>query len=582
MTAVINFWPDPDLRTTNRTGFVAANLFPNPTPTVDLTHWSAVPGGSITRTADAALFPETSYGCRVVDGVSLAGATTADNGLDNTFTGRVRASEAMTITISLAMLDPTQTPETRTVGWGDFGWGETLVYEDGASKTFAADETATFRIYGGEANPGVPSVDHNIVVTLSGTGTFDVDGIVQWIGVDDGAGDLFDAIPDAPLFFDGDTPDDANFTYSWFGTAHDSASLQTASIPKHAWCTYAYEYSAELDPGPHAEGAFAVTKGGEHRVALRSEIMFGRPDLIFSDGTVPENPEYDAGFPLPPGNYVFSFDYVTDYPVYFYGYPEPEWACNAYFYIEDADPAGVGYPWNRLAYAPINGYPPYRQRMALPFTATETSIIQPYLTTGQDWVTGDVYITNVAVFEIPEILHRFWDLPSDTGGLWDLTAMGVEAGKSYHSNMEMSDANGHPVFEYKVGEGDWITLVESTLAPTVEPIMLLGEYFDFTVPADATEVRLRMTDPAINVATFDLFSSPPEFFSGDTADGWGYSYSWSGTPYDSTSVRTDAPAPGPTAQVWVGGTAQNVGEMRVVVAGTLVPVIAIRNGGDPL
>jgi hypothetical protein len=569
MVDVVNLWPDPDLQTTNRSAYVAGNVFPNPTPTVDLTHWAAVSGGSITRTADAALFPENSYGCRVVNGVTLTGANTVDTSQDWTFTGKIKAQTAMTITMSGAMATAGQTFIIRTAGWGSFGWGETLAYQSGVSKTFTAGEECLFRIYCGESS-SVVGPTHQVKLTLSGTGTFDLDGIVQWIGVDDGAGDVHTAIPNAPLFFCGDTPDDENFTYSWLGTPYNSPSLQTANIPKYVWSSYDYDFGDTL-PTLIPEGAFAVTKAGEKRVAARSAMMFGRNNVLLTDGTVPAtDPSSNAGFTVPPGNYALSFDYVTDYQGYFSGYPEPQWGCNAYFYIYDADPA-LSFPADRQAYLPIVGYPPYRQRVVMPFTATSTSIIQPSLETAQNWVTGDVYMTNVAVFEIPEILHKYDMLPTDTGGIWDLTAMGVEAGKSYHANLELSAPNGHPVFEYKIGAGAWTTIVESTLAPTTEPIQILGEYFDFTVPAGATDVRLRMTDSAVVVYTFDLFSAPPEFFSGDTADGGGYTYSWSGTPYDSTSIRSVAAA-GPTAQIFAGGTAKVVSEMRVSVGGSLITV----------
>lgn len=569
MVDVVNLWPDPDLQTTNRSAYVAANLFPNPTPTVDLTGWAAVSGGSITRTTAAKLFPETSYGCRVVNGVTLTGANTVESSQDWTFTGKIRAQTAMTITMSGAMATAGQTFIIRTAGWGSFGWGETLTYQSGVSKTFAAGEECLFRIYCGE-DSAIEGPVHQVKLTLSGTGTFDLDGIVQWIGVDDGAGAAFPSIPDAPLFFSGDTPDDENFTYSWHGTPYNSTSLQTANIPKYVWSSYDYDFGADL-PTLIPEAAFAVTKAGEKRAAYRSPIMFGRNNMLLTDGTIPAtDPSGTAGFSVPPGNYALSFDYVTDYQVYFSGYPEPQWGNNAYFYIYDADPA-LSFPANRQAYMPIVGYPPYRQRMVMPFTATSTSIIQPALDTAQDWLTGDLYITNVAVFEIPQILHRYDSLPTGTGGIWDLTAMGVEAGKSYHANLELSAPNGHPIFEYKIGTGAWTTLVESTLAPTTDPVQILAEYFDFTVPADATAVRLRMQDTTVEVYTFDLFSSPPEFFSGDTPDGGGYSYSWSGTPYDSTSIRSVASA-GPTAQVFTGGVAKTVSEMRVVVSGSLVPV----------
>jgi hypothetical protein len=233
-------------------------------------------------------------------------------------------------------------------------------------------------------------------------------------------------------------------------------------------------------------------------------------------------------------------------------------------------PDAPAYPANRQSSMHINGFPPYRRRMIMPFTATATSVIQPELSSGMNWVSGDVYITNVGVFEIEEILHMDAYLPTNVEGIWDFTAMGVDAGKSYHLHVWADAANSHPLVESRVGTGSWTTLAESTLGTLVEPIQITAESLSFTVPADATEVRLRLVNPGTNVWC-DLFTAPPEFFDGDTPDAGGYTYSWEGTAYDSRSIRSDVPT-GPTAQAWVAGTARNVTEMRVVVDGTLVPV----------
>jgi hypothetical protein len=567
MADVTNYWPDPDFRTSTRDGIVNFNVFPNPTPTVDLTHWAAVSGGSITRTADAALFPENGYGCRVVNGVTLTGANTVSPGQDWNFTGKIRASEAMTITMSGAMLTAGQTFSIRLAGWGSFGWGEEVTWEEGASKAFEADEECLFRIYCGESSSVVGPV-HQVLLTLSGTGTFDVDGITQTVGVDDGFGDddPYQLIPDAPLFFSGDFPDDENFTYSWYGTPHDSPSLQQAAVPKYAGnTTYDYYWSEEAPFTP--DSAFRYTAPDEEsRLALRSPIMFGANPLFLSDGT---NPDI-RGLDLAPGNYVVSFDYVQDYTSYFYGYEEPDWGSNCYFSIYDRDPA-LSYPANRLQYMPLNGFTPYRKRFSAPFTVTSTSRIEIQWDAPLNWLTGDIYVTNVAINSVENIYHHYDGLDLEASGNYDLMALGVEAGKSYHINVEYYDPCVGTV-EYKVGAGSWTTLAESYIGAQTEPDYALGDYYAFTVPADATEVRLSLSDPAMNIGTFDLFDAPPEFFDGDTPDGGGYTYAWSGTPYESASIRSDAAASSINAKVFVGGTAITVTEMRAVVGGTLIPI----------
>src|SRR5689334_1538461 len=103
MADVINYWPDPQFRTTDGDlPFVGANLFPNPSPTVDLTGWAAAAGGSISRVAGG-MFPGNTHKCRVVNGVVLTGSDTIANGQGWCFTGKIKAVDAQDITISAAM-----------------------------------------------------------------------------------------------------------------------------------------------------------------------------------------------------------------------------------------------------------------------------------------------------------------------------------------------------------------------------------------------------------------------------------------------------------------------------------------------
>ena len=584
MTDVTNYWPDPQFRaTTGDAPFVAANLFPNPSPTVDLTGWTAASGGSISRVSGG-MFPGNTHKCQVTGGVTLRGANTSYPSQDWCFTGKIKANGAQTITISGAMEDTEQSFVVRTVGWGSFGWAEDLTYAAGDTKVFTDGEECLFRIYCGEST-SVVGPDHRVLLTLTSTaGTFDLDGITQWLGVDDGAGDGdLDAIPNAFLYFSGDTPDDENFTYSWYGTAHDSTSLQIAKKAKYAYSTYDYVFSdSELPLVP--ELAFQNVQDDEHRLAIRSAIMFGNNYVKLYDGFIPDpedlpmfaHVEDKVGFELPDGNYALTFDLVTEYQQYYYGFPEPEWSGGAYCYVQDISgdyPSRVSFQW-----IPARAGA-HEVTVTIPFPVAGAKM-QAEVDLDLNWVSGDVYLKNVGIFEIGDILHHYDGLDSNEECIWDMTALGVTAGKTYHSNVEMAWGNGQPIFEYKVGAGSWTTLVAST-APIAaeEKDMVFTEPFRFTVPEDATDVRLRFQDPSNGpeswqvqgINTFDLFEAPPDFFDGDTPDGGGYTYSWSGTPYESTSIRSEGSA-GPQARVFVGGVAKTVSAMRVVEGGSLINI----------
>lgn len=90
----------------------------------------------------------------------------------------------------------------------------------------------------------------------------------------------------------------------------------------------------------------------------------------------------------------------------------------------------------------------------------------------------------------------------------------------------------------------------------------------FAIPAGHNVISLEASgagDSGINI--YDYIP----YFDGDTPDDGTYTYSWAGTPGDSASLRT-AGSSGPDAQVFVGGTAKAVTEIRVSAGGTLIPV----------
>lgn len=547
-----NYFPNPDLRTTVGTGMVAGNYFPNPSPKVDLTSWSAVSGGSIARNSAAALFPDNSYGCRVTNGVNLA--CMASPGYGSSVTAMVRASAAMSITVNVTADWPVYIQEA---GWGDFGWGKTKTYVPGATKSFASGEECLFRVYfrpttpygsgGNYPNDGSP---WHPVVSVTGTGTFDVDGVMQWVGVDDG--DSAGNVPDAPLYFSGDTPADANFTYSWYGPPNASPSIQSASIPKYTESTYLYTFDPIMTV-PH--GNFAVTVGGEHRVAWRSAIGFGQQDLKLTGVT------YEAG-----KNYVVSYDIIEDYQFYHSGYEEPVFGGAWYPTINDNH---LGYV-QRVDQHYVAGLQPYRKRAFLPFAVTAGMTPWPSLAASQDWLTGDIHVTNVAVNEIPHIYHNA-DLDLSGTGVADLMAMGLTAGGDYTLAWESYDTvTPTCTVEYTTGSG-WTTLATmGGMGGLSGDQVIQGHVASFTVPSSATGVRLSMSTPGW-LYQFDLFDPPPPYFNGSTPAGGGYTYSWAGPPYDSPSLRTAAAA-GPVAQVFTGGVAKTVTAMRVAIAGGTVPV----------
>lgn len=90
----------------------------------------------------------------------------------------------------------------------------------------------------------------------------------------------------------------------------------------------------------------------------------------------------------------------------------------------------------------------------------------------------------------------------------------------------------------------------------------------FAIPAGHDVIQLEAT--GADVSKVSIHDHIP-YFDGDTPADGTYAYSWAGTPGDSASLRTPATS-SLNAQVFVGGTAKAVTEIRVSDGGSLINV----------
>jgi hypothetical protein len=105
--------------------------------------------------------------------------------------------------------------------------------------------------------------------------------------------------------------------------------------------------------------------------------------------------------------------------------------------------------------------------------------------------------------------------------------------------------NGGSVTTYS-GASVTATPASSWATRLVQTVTISGTSTGFR-PA----IRTHASSPASVTAYFDDLlvnegASAEDYFDGDTTDGGGYLYDWTGTPHASTSTRTDAPTGGYT------------------------------------
>jgi hypothetical protein len=560
MPTVTNLFPDPKFQTRDGvTTVLAVNNFPNPSPVSSLTGYTPV--GTATLTQDSAVSIKGDGGLTVTSpdgasGVKFEMPAARDVIYTNSLTVYVRAHAAMTLTgTATAGYTLWGPPE---IGWGDYGWGETFSYVKGASHTFAAGEVKRLRIgikmktsgTGANWTWGTPA---GYVLQLLGTGTFDVDAV--WLGDFNESGTAaVSAIPAAPLYFDGNTPDTGNYLYEWTGTPNASTSRQIGHLAKYLRTgTFGNDMAG-------VENAYSLTlPGGETAGALQSpwDLNQYQRAIIGPAGGVHNLRE----FGLTTGNsYVLSYDFVSLYENYIENNVSGGYD-NLYSDIEF-----TGFVDKYWAIPQVH---PQRQRIHIPFTLTaDGAIPQATIDVYRNYVTGVTAFTSVSLFEVD--VHATVDLDG-TGSNVDLLALGCTPGGTYtaHWIFETLGSGKFYRIEYQTGGGGAWT----SLAYHGYDAGYVSENYEstFTLPAETTAARMASSTGLY--PTFDIFTTPPDYFDGDTPDGGGYAYAWSGTPGDSASLRTASS--GFEGRYYIGGVGIPITEIRVQTGGVLTPAIEI-------
>jgi hypothetical protein len=562
----VNYFLDPRLQVTDAVTTLIKNYFHNPSPTASLDQYSAA------GTASIALDPSVSIkgegGVTVTSPDSVSGVTFAlTYEWDSlNFTVYVRAHEAMTITGSQSSEFIMQDDQYVTVGWGDFGWGEPFDYTPGFSYTFAAGEVRRFRIYSnvlrtyqGGTYPGVGDI--NFQWHLKGSGTFDVDAVWVGGGVDDGVDpDGFpggvDSIPNAPLFFSGDTPDDDTYTYAWEGMPNASVSVKNAAQTK-------YLRTWNVLPG-REQGYIFQLPGGEKVAAVQSAWGESARDSTYftADGPADGVGEDLKYLGLVEGkHYALSFDLTSAMENYVEGYIGGAWDQ---MWLT-ADDAYLGIPMGH----------PLERRLTIPFTVgADAAKVSADLY--RDWVTGYHFIDNVSLVEIDFHMPQYEDAQSGVPGTLDILALGAVAGGAYTAIADTPlDPDDYYRAEYQAEvDGAWTTITEVLHDADNKSDM---REWSFTIPEGAVGARLAWF-VASGWPYFNLYSTPIPFFDGDTPDGDGLWYWWDGTPGESASIRSTTPPPEPpstsiVARVLFGGVPVPVSDMRVKMGTEHIHVI---------
>lgn len=268
------------------------------------------------------------------------------------------------------------------------------------------------------------------------------------------------------------------------------------------------------------------------------------------------NDAYSCGVEAGKG-YMFSATFSSPVDL------DPTWGFALYTDVYSGDEYASNY---------VEGMAAGSTRLHVPFHARSDSLsasLTAYAYLGPD---AEIFVDKVQISEATEWYRGF--LPTVTGTM-DLAAMGLQAGNSYYLRAVRSATVFQPgdTFQILAGpdEGS-LTAVHSHAADAD------SFWYEVDIPADAVIIRAVGSVTKVSLTwpwQITLFDGPSAYFSGDTTDGGGYTYSWAGTPHDSASVRTEAAPAGIIGQVFIDGAGVGITEARVVVDGSLVNITEI-------
>lgn len=540
-----NFIINPYLRAGNGTARYMFNVCQNPSPTVDLTGWDAIGTATVARDV-AAQIVGPSHGARVV-------AATASDGIglpwfsewsSTGHTAWVRAVTACTLTIGVA--GQNTTASITKAGWGNSGWGGSG-YVQGATIALEAGQEIRARLH---SNGG--GIGKSVRMTITGSGTYDVDGVWHGIGVTDG---YLDA-QGSPPWFCGDTVSDDDFTYEWIGTPYASSSVRRGTV---ALGIASGEGNWDDDPvtgdQEYNQGHLTTLAGGETAVAFRSPQWFYSADPTITNAA---GGRTLADLGLEQGkSYMFSADLIMDSSLLFSGYA-----------LDGSNGTELWVWAGDETIQPAIALPG-RTRFHIPFNADNLADEIGFGLAGMPWLEGEIVTTKLALTETK--IYSIGGPGAFTSPV-DLTDSGIQPGSDIMVTIPADDpaADMTVAFEAEV-DGVWTVINAVVIEPDDWG---MTHQFTATAPANATGLRLTYTDVE-GADGWIVSDAPVEYFDGSTADTGDWTYEWEGTPDASPSIRsenTGGPGIPVAAQVFLGGVALAAAEFRIAIGGQVTGI----------
>lgn len=205
----------------------ATNLAPN--PSMEGATQYAVTGSGLALSFAASATPAAGATVLRAD-VTDSGALTAFPVLFNNYIGanRILASPGAAIGAKFKIRSPIGGARTCFARLRCYNGGTVIAdvgnvtFTTSAVSTTWTEITLTGNLPAGCDGFGV-IIQGNAAADWANGNRAELDTLMPWVGADPGP------------YFDGDTPADANYTYAWTGTAHNSASVRNPKRRRRAW-----------------------------------------------------------------------------------------------------------------------------------------------------------------------------------------------------------------------------------------------------------------------------------------------------------------------------------------------------------